>query len=55
MKTDISAVLTVKSGSDPHMFNLKEITVFNSVVYLFQVTRLFEFTSFINVGWFIHA
>ena len=32
VKTDILAVLMVKSGSDPHIFNLMEITMVNSVV-----------------------
>ena len=52
VKIDISAVLTVKSGSDHHMCNLMEIAMVNSDVYF--CSKLFIYfsfsTAFINVG-----
>jgi len=55
VKTDISAVLTVKSGSDPHMFNLMEITMVNSVVFLFQYIYLLQFYYFFYKCGLVHT
>jgi predicted RND superfamily exporter protein len=53
VKTDISAMLTVKSGLDPHMIieledDLKSWTMFMVIIMLL----LYLFFSF-NVGWYI--
>jgi hypothetical protein len=53
VKTDISAVLTVKSGLDPHMINKLEDEINHGPVMVMVILLLYLFSVSFNVSWYI--